>query len=138
MVHLSLYMGDLTIEASGNAELVVATISGATDFVVDMLEVELLLEVSTTKSMAAAGRPALAGRIVRTSLTQKLRSVRSTKMLGTPSGGGRRRSIKALSVRLHLFSKRISRIQSLRRAGVNTSSIVRAAGTPAITYGVDA
>ena len=36
------------------------------------------------------------------------------------------------------FRKRVQRFLALRRAGINTLPMARAAGTPLITYGVDA
>ena len=48
------------------------------------------LEVSVKKSVAVVGRLALALAIARTSRTRKLHAARSAKLLGAPSGGGRR------------------------------------------------
>ena len=101
------------------------------------MEDELGLEVSLRKSVTIASRLSLAAGVARTSRTGKLRVVRATKMLGAPSGGGRRRSTKALADRLPAFKKKIRRIHAARRAGVKVGQIVRAAGTPAVTYGVE-
>ena len=60
-----------------------------------------------------------------------------TKLLGTPFGGGRRRSTSALGIRLTVFKKRIPLIHALRKAGVHVKQLVRAAGTPAVMYGVE-
>eukprot|EP00973_Karenia_brevis_P006770 919628-Karenia_brevis.AAC.1 len=101
------------------------------------MENELGLEVSVKKSVTVADRFSLAKAISRTSRTGKLQVARATKLLGAPSGGGRRRSTKAFAVRLPAFVKKIPRIHALRRAKVKVGQIVRAAGTPAITYGVE-
>ena len=45
--------------------------------------------------------------------------------------------IQQQSFRLSGFLKKIKRFHTSRRAGVNTTQMVQAAGTPAVTYGVD-
>ena len=89
------------------------------------------------KSVTVACKYKLARSIARVSRTGKLQSARATKLLGTPSGGGRRRSVRALAMRLPAFNKKIWRLHAARKAGVNVQQIVRAAGTPAVTYGVE-
>ncbi len=54
-----------------------------------------------------------------------------------PAGGGRRRTVKMFRHRVACFKRRIWRIHALRRAGVKTAPLTRAAGAPMITYGVD-
>jgi hypothetical protein len=137
-ISMALYVDDLTIEGEDEDGTVVrAVVAGATDSVIHMLQVELEMEVSAKKSVAVAGRYKLAMSIAKVTRTLELKHARSTKLLGTPSGGGRRRSTHALAVRTTAFAKRVPRIQALRRAGVRTTQLVRAAGTPMLTYGVD-
>ena len=40
-------------------------------------------------------------------------------------------------VRMHLFSKRSARLHAVRHVGVNTKQMVRAMGSPSVTYGVE-
>ena len=137
-ISMALYVDDLTIENEDEDENVVrAVVAGATDSIIHVLQVRLEMEVSAKKSVAVAGRYKLATSIAKVTRTMELRHLRSTKVLGTPSGGGRRRSTHALAVRMTAFAKRVPRIQALRRAGVRTTQLVRAAGTPMVTYGVD-
>jgi len=91
---------------------------------VDHLQIGLRLGVS--KAVAASCR------------TRALIAVRSAKLLGVGSAGGRKRCTKFSKVRISAFRKGIPRIQMLRRARVNAVLLTRAAGTPMITYGVDA
>ena len=80
---------------------------------------------------------ALACSIAIAMVSRKGTAVRQTKMLGAPSGGGRKRAVKALYVRTTAFRKRVPRIHQLRRAGVRTAQLTRAAGTPMVMYGVE-
>ena len=108
-------------------------VSAATDQVVKHLQEGLELEVSAKKSVTVAGRDSIARGIAAISKTKKLSAKRSTKILGAPSGGGRRRCVKALAVRMTAFAKRIPRIRALRRHGISTIHVARAAGTPMVT-----
>ena len=134
-ISMALYVDDLAIENEDEDENVVrAVVAGATDSIIHVLQVRLEMEVSAKKSVAVAGRYKLATSIAKVTRTMELRHLRSTKVLGAPSGGGRRRSTHALAVRMTAFAKRVPRIQALRRAGVRTTQLVRAAGTPMVTY----
>ena len=46
------------------------------------------------------------------------------------------RATHGLAIRLPAFAKKIKKIHALRKTGINATQIVRAAGTPAVTYGV--
>ena len=136
-IRLALMVDDLTIDADGDEVDTRTAVAGATDLVVGKLEGELELEVSLKKSVVVGSRYQIALAIARTSRTGKLKGARATKLLGTPSGGGRRRSTRALANRLSAFKRKIPRIHSLRKAGVRAQQVTRAAGTPAVTYGVE-
>ena len=73
VIELTLYVDDLTVEAHGGARDTRVVLAGATDNVVDHMEKRLGLEVSLKKSVAVAGRLALAQAIARTGRTRKLR-----------------------------------------------------------------
>ena len=95
------------------------------------------MEVSGSKSKILAGRPALA-EAVRSGITSKKVSVAShAKLLGADSVGGPKRSTAVAQQRLEDFTAIIPRLQSLRRLGVNSRQMVRAAGPPAILYGCE-
>ena len=55
-----MYVNDLTLAACGLPQRIVATMISAVDFVIDMMERVLLMEVSTEKSKVIAGRPSIA------------------------------------------------------------------------------
>ena len=86
-LRLALYVDDLTIDAEGYDQRVEAMTSGATDHAADLLERDMLLQVSPTTSAAVAGKPKLAKRIAAATRSRKLQSPRQTKLLGAPSGG---------------------------------------------------
>jgi len=129
-IEFSLYVDDATLSASGSQVYAAAVVAGATDFVVRRLEEDLKLEVSTTKSIAAASKFSVAELTAYFSVTGKYKPARAAKMLGTPSGGGKRRSVKHSTVRIRKFAKRTRRIKTLRKLGVKVRQMVRAAGTP--------
>ena len=70
-------------------------------------------------------------------VSKKATPVRQAKLLGTASGGGRRRSLKVLAQRITNFRAKIPKLHALRKLGVRTALMARAAATPAITYGVE-
>ena len=136
-ITFSLYVDDANIAAAGHDLDAAIIVSQATDHAVRIMEEELELKVSISKSVAVATRYSLASMLTRISATGKVKPVRSSKLLGAAAAGGKRRSIKVLAKRLKNFKSKIKKFQSLKRLGVASNQVVRAAGTPAITYGVD-
>ena len=57
---VKLYVDDLTIAACGVPQRIIAIMIQVIDFVVEELEVRLLMEVSAKKSKVLAGRPSIA------------------------------------------------------------------------------
>ncbi len=135
VLNAMLYVDDLNLSASGRPGTIVKLMSKAVAFVTGVLEGDLGLEVSTKKSVVLASRPSLAAAAAGT--MAKVKATRHAKLLGTCAVGGRRRSVRTVRVRMHAFTKTIRRYHAMRRAGVNARQMVRAAGTPAIMYGVD-
>ena len=137
-IELAVYVDDITPYTSGrNASAVVTRVGNATDYLVHVLQDKYELEVSAKKSYALASSPKLATRLARASRSHKLVAKRACKLLGAPIGGGRRRSVRPLKKRLKDFRSKVHRIHALRRANVRTAQIVRAAGTPAVTYAIE-
>lgn len=85
----------------------------------------LLLEVPAAKLAATASQTPLARRIASATCNcnRKGRAVAAGKPRGTPSGGGRQRSMRRLAVRVRLFAKRACHIHASRRAGVRASQL---------------
>jgi len=137
-VDFSFYVDDGTVSASGDELSAVVAVAGATDFVVQYCEEELGLEISVKKSVAAASTMTLARLVVRASSSGKLTAVRAAKLLGAPSGGGRRRYVRPSRARLKTLKARVGRIHKLRGASkVCIRNLVRASATPTVTYGVE-
>ena len=136
-VNLKLYVDDLTIAVSGLPGWAARLMSVVVDFIVRILEEELRLEVSAKKSKVVASRYSLAMASVAHMRSQKARASPHAKLLGTGIVGGRRRSTFVFRVRLHQFTKTIGRYHTMRANGVNAKQMVRAAGTPALMYGVE-
>jgi len=137
MVTMSVYVDDATLEAAGPGVLPMAAVAGATDTFTSYVQDTLHLVVSVAKSVANAGTMREAKLTARLCRSRVLTAVRATKLLGTPSAGGRRRTTAPQRIRVRQFTKKALKIKRLRRLGVNTRHIVRAAGTPSITYGWD-
>jgi hypothetical protein len=137
MVDLKLYVDDLTIAVSGLPGRTVRLLAAVVDFVVRILQDELRLEVSAKKIKIVSSRPKLARIAVACMLTKKARAASHAKLLGTGVVGGKRRSTRVMKTRLHEFSKNIARFHAMRTAKLNVKQMVRAAGTPALLYGVE-
>jgi hypothetical protein len=136
-VNLKLYVDDLTVAVSGMPGRAARLLAVVVDFVVHILETEKRLEVSAKKSKVVANRGQLAMAAVQYMRSQKAHPASHAKLLGTGTVGGRRRSTYVQRVRLHHFTKTIGRFHVMRAAGVNAKQMVRAAGTPAILYGIE-
>jgi hypothetical protein len=134
-VNLLLYVDDLTIMATGTEQEVRDKIDRITAFTAHILEEVLRLEISTKKSVITASSPKLAAAIARANTKKSLRPVHSAKVLGTATTAGARRCTKVLQNRVRSFKNVRKRIGKLRKAGVNTAMMARAAGTQAVTYG---
>ena len=138
LLMISLYVDDLTLEATRSSKYqVMYMLTAATEHVVNHLQHRLQLEVSAKKSVTVAGRPSIAAGVAGLSRTQKVSARSSTKLLGVASAGGRRRSVNVLKLRIKQLALRTPRIRALRRAGLSATRLVRAAGTPLVTYGAD-
>ena len=138
MLSITLYVDDATLEAINRTRSVAqAVAAAATDHFVHWLQRILELEVSIKKSVVVGSSPKLAMEVATASRSGVLTAARATKLLGVGTSGGRTRCVRYLRVRMNTFKKRISRIHRLRRSGVSAVQIVRAAGTPLVTYGVD-
>ena len=134
---IRLFVDDLTVAACGAPRAVVALMVKVLNFLIHQLEEVLKMQVSGTKSKVLAGRPALAQAVAMGIVTKKISVTKHAKLLGTDSAGGRRRSTVVAAQRLQDFIDLIPRFQALRRLGVNSRQMVRAAGPPAILYGCD-
>jgi hypothetical protein len=134
-VRHTLYVDDLTLERRGTVEAAPRQLADATDFAVRYLQEKLLAEVSPTKTVyltsSRQGARKFRGRLK----TSKVKFTKSTKLLGTQTVAGRRRSTAILRGRLQSFKKKIPRIQRLRAAGINVRQITSAVGVPAFFYG---
>ncbi len=139
IIVVKLFVDDLTLSACGLPQTIVRgpSVVLALDFVIDKLEVELKMEVSSTKSKVLVGRPSVAAAVVQGVHSDKLSLTTHAKMLGTDSVGGRRRTTVTFVERVQLFSEARPRFQALRKAGVNSAQMVRTAGPLAIMYGVE-
>ncbi len=138
LVTLTLCVDGLTMEAAHKSVSVVrCMVTGATGRAVNHLQQGLRLDVSAKRSVTVACRRVIARSSARTLATGKLQAQRAAKLLGTSSGGGRRRAARVLKVRMRAFAKRVPRIQLLRAMGIHTACITRATCTPMATYGAD-
>jgi len=136
-IDIALYVDDATLSALGFALDMAVVVAGATDTMVDLMEEGLGLQVSVTKSVTAASRPSIADCVRRLSVTGKLKKVNTTKMLGAPSGGGRRRAVRPSLARGRKFAAKSKRIRTLRSNRINVVHMERAAGTAAVVYGAE-
>ena len=136
-VRLTLYVDDLTVSVRGAAKAVAKKLAAAVDTVVAVFQDTLDLKVSVSKSTVVASSRRLAARVCRKSKAKILSHSTQAKLLGTAASGGRRRSTKIAKERLGKFRTCVGRMWQLRKLGVNTKQMTRAAGTSSIMYGCD-
>ena len=134
-IDLAVFVDDFTIEASGKCAVVL--VAKATDHVITFFEKGLNMEISSTKSVVLGAKPSISNKVVARMHSGKVSAVKQAKLLGTPSGGGRRRSTKASKQRIVKVKATIPRLHALRRLRVRTTLMARAAATPALTYGCE-
>ena len=134
---LTLYVDDLTISVRGARKHVARKLAAAVDFVTEIFEKQLELNVSRSKSVVVASKLSIATEIAKRTLSKCLKPTRMAKLLGTAATGGKRRSTKVTAGRTAVFKKTLKRMWSLRKAGANTRQMARAAGTSAVVYGDD-
>ena len=132
---LHLFVDDLTITVVGCTRQVVNIMIRVLDFVVDYLEDTLLMEVSAKKSKLIGSSKGLVQAIVVGTRSAKVSAAKHGKVLGTDDVGGRVRSTVNFRARLTEFGEKATKFKALRKIGVNSPQMVRAAGTPAVTYG---
>ena len=134
---LTLYVDDLTISIRGARRHVAQKLAAAVDFVTQIFEEQLRLNVSKTKSVVVASRPSVAREVAKRSKAKSVKPTKSAKLLGTAAAGGKRRSTKIAKNRLEVFKSTLKRMWALRKNGANTRQMARAAGTAAVCYGDD-
>lgn len=134
---IKVYIDDITLAACGLPAKIIPIMVRALEFLTERLEGMLRMQVSTVKSKVLAGRPSVAAAVIQQLSADKLNQAQRAKMLGTDTVGGSRRSTATFCDRVQSFAEAVPRIQALRRAGVNSHQMVRAAGTPAVMYGVE-
>jgi len=137
-VSLSVYVDDCTLECEGPGARPAAAIAGASDTLIGFLENVLRLEVSVLKSVASGSSFSLARRTARMSISRKLTAVRAAKLLGTPAAGGRRRCTAPQRARVRKVRGKAKRLKMTGMKVSHARTMVRSAGTPAISYGWDA
>ena len=134
-VRHTLYVDDLTLEASGESDAAPTQLARASDYAVCYLEGRLLSEVSPTKTVFLTSNRR-SQKIFRGALrTKKIRFTKTAKLLGVQTSAGKGRRTATLKSRLAVFKKKIPRIQRLRAAGINVQQITAAVGVPAFYYG---
>ncbi len=136
-LNIKLYVDDLTLAVTGRVGTCMVVLDGALRQATEFLQDRLGMEVSIKKSVAVAGRAALAKAFCRRRTVKVVKAVAKTKLLGVDFTAGRRRSTKVIKARLKKFGNRVRRFQALRKSGVKVTTMARAAATPAICYGAD-
>ena len=134
---LTEYVDDLTIGQAGPTWFIGDIIASATDFVIDILENQLGLTVSATKSAVVASSLKLMKEVAGKVQSGKVAAAKVTKMLGTATTSGRYRSVKVFKNRLKQTKAKGNRVRRLRRCGVNTAVWTRTAGLPGLLYSAD-
>ena len=107
------------------------------DFVVDVLENGMRMQVSAKKSRVIASKPSIAQAIVEATHGSKVSGDTHAKLSGTGTVGGNRRTTKTFRNRLGKFSSTLPRYKALKEIGGNAALMARTVGVPAIMYGCE-
>ena len=139
VLSIKMYVDDITLAASGAPKQIVRAMREALSRITEVIEGHLRMEISAKKSLALSGRPSIARHLAQSRHASRkvITWTKQAKLLGTSTSGGRRRAVKTTRVRIATLKRTVPRFRALRKAGVRTTQMARAAATPAITYGVE-
>ena len=130
----TLFVDDLSNERSGDRPTIAHELGGFTNIVIARIKADGM-EVSTTKSLISASTPTL-GEEVKAKLTDSsIPYALRVKSLGVGLAAGVARNTRVMNTRLKQFRKRLPRFRGLRRAGIDTATIVRTGGVAALMHG---
>ena len=131
------YVDDLTLLVRGSAGRVLDGLSDILNFVIDHIQNDLEMIVSTEKSTVVASKPSLAVAVAERVVDNIVKPAAHAKILGADTIGGTRRCTYQLRSRLWNCSGKVSRFAALREAGANVMQMVRAVASPSILYAVE-
>ena len=134
LVTLTVYVDDIAVEAVATEHLLLEALIAAVRLVISRL-LAMRLAFSETKNVCIASRASLGRTVVQAFPELSLSYCHRVVSLGSGLGGGRRRNAQVSMTRLAKFVKRRGRFRRLRRAGVNTSRLMRSGGTAALQFG---
>ena len=131
------YVDDLTLSIAGLPGKIIRELAQAIDFAVHVLEDAMLMQVSAKKSKVVASKPAIAAAVIKATNSDRTSIATISKLLGTDTVGGSRRSTAGFRKRLCNLGGCIQRYKALRKIGVNTTLMARTAAVPAVMYGCE-
>ena len=135
-VTFSIYVDDVTAEATGTPRTIAAALTSAGNLLCDGL-VELRLTLSTGKCLCTASAASLGHQIVDGMRRHSIRYADRVKSLGVGLGAGVRRNTSVQASRFRQFAGRLRRFAALLLSKVSVASVLRTGGTSALTYGDD-
>ena len=134
IVRPTLYVDDLSVEASGGQRVVVNQVTVFTLFFCRGVEADHMT-VSRAKSLCTASTPTIGERLAEGLREFGIRYRGRVTSLGSAIGAGRRRNAQVLNKRLKAFKARAPRFRKLAAAGVCTKRLMRTGGGAALSYG---
>lgn len=134
LVKATLFVDDLSIEATGTAQRVAPAAIKAG--VQACTEIEARgMEVSKSKCLCTASDERI-GLDIQKGLKQfGVRYQAEVKSLGVGMAAGKKRPTKVQAARLNAFKKRIGRLRILAKSGKDPARILRTGGSTSMTYG---
>ena len=120
----TLFVDDLSAESVAVERHIKHNLVGFVRMVCDRIKADGM-EVSSTKSVCTASSERLGQELADQLVQNGVRFALKTKSLGTGLCSGVRHNAKVINTRLKRFRQRIGRYQLLRRAGVDTSRVLR-------------
>ena len=129
---LTVYVDDMTVEATARAREVVELISAVLRYLVYVMAL-LRMRLSDTKCVCCASSLRIGRELTTAVPGLKLRYAHRVTSLGSALGAGRRRNMMVAHARLASFRARKARFQRLRSAGVDVPRLLRTGGMAALT-----
>ena len=130
----TLYVDDLTVEASGSSQFVLRQLLAFTLAFCDAITANHM-EVSRPKSLCTASSGDLGLKLQHGLRRYGIQFRWRVTSLGSSLGAGKRRNMTVTKKRLADFKKRLPRFRKLAAVGVATKRLLRTGGTAALTYG---
>ena len=135
-LRLNVYVDDMSAEATGTQESVVAVTAAAGRLLCSGL-IDLRLKLSEGKCKCSATSAHIGHKLASTLADFGVNYSARVKGLGVGMASGARRNVQVQTARLAAFCKRLGKLATLARSRISAARIFRTGGSASFTYGDD-